>query len=148
MQELNRVSLRTIWGLAKSDELKLNDEELHLLVFSLTKKDSLKKLTDRQMRLVISHLLELKDSARKEMRGKNHPATNGNEATQNQRKKIYKLCDELGWEKEERVNGMCKRMFRVDSVKWLNYRQCSDLIEALKKMLKRKEETEKTENGR
>ena len=33
---------------------------------------------------------------------------------------------------------------RVDRVEWLNYKQCSDLIEALKGMVKRKGE----DNGR
>ena len=31
-------------------------------------------------------------------------------------------------------------MFNVSSVEWLNYQQCSKLIEALKKMAEREEE--------
>lgn len=63
----------------------------------------------------------------------------GNPATENQRKKVYKLTQELGWEKPARVNGLCMKMFKVSSVEWLNYQQCSKLIEALKSMAARKE---------
>ena len=59
--------------------------------------------------------------------------------TENQRKKVYKLTQELGWEKPARVNGLCMKMFKVSSVEWLNYQQCSKLIEALKSMAARKE---------
>lgn len=38
---------------------------------------------------------------------------------------------------EGRVNGLCKKMFKVSSVEWLNYQQCSKLIEALKSMVER-----------
>lgn len=148
MNEAKNVQpLRAIWGIAKSEELRLTDEELHMIVFNLTKKDSLKKLSEREARFVIAHLSELKDSARKEARRKSHPSTTGNAATQNQRKKIYKLTEDLGWQNEARVNGMCKRMFKVDCIKWLNYKQCSDLIEALKKMLERQKGEQNERNS-
>ncbi len=77
----------------------------------------------------------MRDSAKRARRG-----DAGNAETAAQRRKIYKLAQELGWDKPARVNGMCRRMFKVDRVEWLNYKQCSDLIEALKGMVKRKEE--------
>lgn len=76
----------------------------------------------------------MKSSAVKSSRG-----ARGSAGTANQRKKIYKLAEALGWEKAARVNGLCKRMFGVSSVDWLDYTQCSKLIEALKAMAERKE---------
>lgn len=125
-------TIRTIWGLAKCPELSLNDDELHALVEGLTGKESIKKLNKREIGQVVKQLQKMKDSAASRKR-----KTSGNAATINQRKKVYKLARELGWEKQSRVNGMCKRMFGVSSVEWLNYMQCSKLIEALKSMVER-----------
>ena len=80
----------------------------------------------------------MKDSA-KGKNGSTKRRRSGNPATGNQRKKVYKLTQELGWEKPARVNGLCMKMFKVSSVEWLNYQQCSKLIEALKSMAARKE---------
>ena len=53
------------------------------------------------------------------------------------------MQQELGWDDEpKRLNGFVKHMFKVDSVEWLDYRQCSDLIEALKAMAARQEKKE------
>lgn len=137
---MNNVTLRVIWGLAKSPELHMSDEELHVLVSGHTGKDSLRQLTKRELALVAGVLAEMKDSAKRQSRRNNHPSARGNPATVNQRKKVWKLAQELGWTNPARVDGMCKRMFQMDKVEWLNYRQCSDLIEALKEMVERKEE--------
>ncbi|MCM1120089.1 MAG: regulatory protein GemA [bacterium] len=129
--------IRQLWGIAKSPELKLTDEELHLLVEGYTGKSSIKDLNQREMRTVIRVLVGMKDSARQSERGQRH--RNGNIATENQRKKIYRLVQELGWDKPSRLSGMCSRMFGVTSVEWLDYMQCSKLIEALKAMEERQE---------
>lgn len=130
-------SIRTVWGIAKSPELKLTDEELHLIVQAQTGKDSIKALTARELRTVVNVLAGMKASCRKEERGKKYQG--GNSSTVNQRGKIYKLTQELGWDKPARVNGLCKRMFGIERVEWLDYQQCSKLIEALKAMLKRQD---------
>ena len=57
-------------------------------------------------------------------------------ATANQRRKVYKLMQELGWN-EKRINGMCRRMYKIDRLEWLDYLQISNLIEALKAMIDR-----------
>ncbi len=136
---MKNVTLRTIWGLAKSPELHMTDEELYLLVSGHTGKESLKQLTKREISLVAGVLAEMKESAKRQNRQSTHPSARGNPATVNQRKKVWKLAQELGCDNPGRVDGMCRRMFRVDKVEWLNYRQCSDLIEALKEMVERKE---------
>ena len=125
--------IKKLWGIAKSPELKLSDEELHLVVMAHTGKDSIRELNYRELKSCIMELGKLRDSAKRKLRG-------GNPATENQRKKIYKLTQELGWEKAARVNGLCQKMFQVSRVEWLDYRQCSSLIEALKSMVERKKQ--------
>lgn len=132
----SQPNIKQVWGIAKSPELKLTDEELHLLVQAHTGKDSIRDLGKRELQAVIRVLLHMKDSVKKSERGKR---PGGNPATENQRKKINKLTQALGWDKPARVNGMCKRMFGVSTVEWLDYQQCSKLIEALKAMVERKE---------
>lgn len=130
------AGIKTIWGIAKSPELRLTDEELHLVVQAHTGKDSIRELNAREIKAVINHLAAMKESAKKSQRTNGR---RGSTVTENQRRKIYKLAQELGWDKPARVNGMCKKMFGVASVEWLDYRQCSKLIEALKSMVERKE---------
>lgn len=118
------AGIRKLWGIAKSPELRLSDEDLHLVVQAHTGKDSIKELNNRELNTCIRVLLNMKDSA-KGKNGSTKRRRSGNPATENQRKKVYKLTQELGWEKPARVNGLCMKMFKVSSVEWLNYQQCS-----------------------
>lgn len=138
-------NIKRVWGIAKSPELKLTDEDLHVLVHTYTGKDSIKALNNKELQTVIRVLNNMRGSAKKSERGRKRHS--GSEVTGNQRKKIYKLTQELGWDKPARVNGMCRKMFGVDAVEWLNYQQCSKLIEALKSMLKRQNEKEEQDEG-
>lgn len=115
----------------------MTDEELHLLVSAHTGKDSIKELNKRELGKMVGILSNMKDSALRKERGTRRAY--GNCGTANQRKKIYRLAEILGWEKPARVNGLCKKMFGVACVEWLDYRQCSKLIEALKSMAGRME---------
>lgn len=135
-----KPSIKMVWGLAKCRELSLTDEELHLIVSAHTGKDSIKQLNQRELGTVIGVLGNMKSSASKN--GRSDRQTRGNTGTVNQRKKIYKLTERLGWDKPARVNGLCKKMFGVACVEWLDYQQCSKLIEALKSMAERKEKEE------
>ena len=135
-----KPTIRMLWGLAKCQELSLTDEELHLIVSAHTGKDSIKQLNQRELGTVIGVLGNMKSSASKN--GRSDRQTRGNTGTVNQRKKIYKLTERLGWDKPARVNGLCKKMFGVACVEWLDYQQCSKLIEALKSMAERKEKEE------
>ena len=135
-----KPTIRMLWGLAKCQELSLTDEELHLIVSAHTGKDSIKQLNQRELGTVIGVLGNMKSSASKN--GRSDRQTRGNTGTVNQRKKIYKLTETLGWDKPARVNGLCKKMFGVACVEWLDYQQCSKLIEALKSMAERKEKEE------
>lgn len=135
-----KSTIRMLWGLAKCQELSLTDEELHLIVSAHTGKDSIRQLNQRELGTVIGVLGNMKSSASKN--GRSDRQTRGNTGTVNQRKKIYKLTETLGWDKPARVNGLCKKMFGVACVEWLDYQQCSKLIEALKSMAERKEKEE------
>lgn len=139
-------TIRMLWGLAKSPELHLTDEELHLVVSAHTGKDSIRKLNKSELRLVIGILTGMKDSAAGNKRSGRR--SRGNAGTANQRRKIYKLTEILGWSKPARINGLCKKMFGVACVEWLNYQQCSGLIEALKSMVERKEEQDESRRER
>lgn len=130
---MNRGTLRTLWGLAKSPELRMTDEELHLFVQAQTGKESLKELTAREIKILIGQLANMKESSRKE--GQREKRKVGSTSTEGQRKKVYHLARALGWEKPARINGFCKRMFRTERVEWLSYEECSKLIEILKKMV-------------
>lgn len=127
-------SIRMIWGLAKSPELKLNEDDLYALIARETGKDSMRALTQREIDMICARLGELKDQARGR-KYQRRTDQGGSVGTISQRRKIYKLSEALGWaEDNRRVNGMCRRMFGVDRVEWLSYQQCAKLIEALKKM--------------
>lgn len=130
-----------IYGLANSPELQISNDDLHALVYSLTRKDSLKKLNEKEIHKVVVRLSEMKDSVRRQRREQANSIVKGKRGTQNQRKKIYVLMKELGWN-EVRIQKLAKKMFKVDVLEWLTYVQCSDLIEALKAMIKRKQEQE------
>lgn len=142
----NRRLIRKLWGIAKSPELQLTDEDVHTIVGAQTKKDSIRALSARELQKVIRVLEDMQRSAR---RGSGRQGSRGNQATENQRKKIYRLTQVLGWDKPARVNGLCRRLFGVAAVEWLDYRQCVKLIEALKSMAERQagQEAEGEDNG-
>lgn len=139
VKDYGTPSIKKLWGIAKSPELKLTDEELHLVVQTHTGKESIRGLNKRELNTVIRVLLNMRESVKKDSKTSGSRHRTGNPATENQRKKVYVLTRELGWEKAARVNGLCNKMFKVSCVEWLNYQQCSKLIEALKSMVERKE---------
>jgi phage gp16-like protein len=139
-------TIKTIWGIAKSPELMLSDEDLYSIIYRETGKDSMRKLTQKEINKVCSVLSELKDSVKGRGKDKRTDA-GGNTLTIRQRKKIYKLTEELGWNNNNaRINGFVKKMFKVERLEWLDDEQCSRLIEMLKSMVKRKEKNDET-NG-
>ena len=126
-------SIKSIWGIAKSKELNYNDDELYSLIIELTGKSSMKALTQNERNIVYNEL-----EKKKNMVTQKRTDTNGNSNTMEQRRKIYALTEELGWNNNNtRINGFVKRMFKVDRVEWLDEFQCSKLIEILKGMISR-----------
>lgn len=130
-----RYTVKTLWGLAKSKELKLTDEELHLLVCRETGKYSIRELNGSELAHVCHILQKQKDDIKRQ---EGIPKDQrGNPQTARQRGKITQLREKLGWE-ERNVRALCHRMYKVDAVEWLTYYQCQGLIEAMKAMLERK----------
>lgn len=128
----HEVTVKTLWGIAKSPELSMTGEELHLVVQAQTGKGSLKDLSKNELRRVAYVLGQMKDSAKGGRSAKERTA----KATDNQMKKLKRLAEDAGWE-AKRVNGLTRRMFSVDSPEWLDYTQMSKLIEAVKAITKR-----------
>ena len=51
-------TIKMLWGLAKSPELSMTDEELHLLVSAHTGKDSIRALNKRELGTGLSTLFQ------------------------------------------------------------------------------------------
>ena len=67
----------------------------------------------------------------------------GNPTTERQRRKIYALCEALGWNDDpRRIQGFVKRVAHVDRIEWLNMAQCEKVIEGLKAILARQRRKE------
>lgn len=139
-RKLPSYSIKTIWGLAKSPELSLSEEDLYSIIERETKKDSIRKLSQSEIDKVCRVLSSMKDGIQK---GDHRKRTDegGNPQTEKLRRKIYALTGELGWnDNNERINGFIRKMFKVDRLEWLSVPQCHKLIEALKQMVERKAE--------
>ena len=130
----NLPSIRTLWAIAKSPELRLSDEDLHGVVYRETGKESRKKLTQGEITDVARVLQNMKDSAARST-GDKRTDEGGNPTTERQRRKIYALTEALGWNNDKRrIEGFVKRM-----TEWLNTAQCEMVIEGLKAILAREQ---------
>ncbi len=143
-----QATIRMLWAIAKSPELNLDEENLYAVVSRETGKDSMTKLTQPELNQVARVLQGMKDRA-----GGRKPAKRtdegGNPATTAQRRKIYALCGELGWnDNPNRIQGFVKRMSGIDRIEWLNKKQCAVVIEALKKMAARRGEEDGADGGK
>lgn len=126
-----------IYAIAKSPQLGMTDEELHLLVGGITGKDSLKELTSRELMDLTTKLQEMRDSASGK-KDKRNFTRRGNRATERQRRKMYMLMKELGWN-DKRVRGFARKMVGTETIEWLNHEQCAILIEGMKKLIDHQE---------
>ena len=135
-------SIRTLWAIAKSPELHMTDEDLHAVVYRETGKESIKALTQGQINEVARVLQNMKDGVSRSTRPK-RTDEGGDARTVQQRRKIYALTAELGWNDDpRRIQGFVKRMTGFDRLEWLNVAQCEKVIEGLKAILKRQERKE------
>ena len=135
-------SIRTLWAIAKSPELHMTDEDLHAVVYRETGKASIKALTQGQINEVARVLQNMKDGVSRSTRPK-RTDEGGDTRTIQQRRKIYALTEQLGWNNNpQRIQGFVKRITGVDRLEWLNVDQCKKVIEGLKAILKRQERTE------
>lgn len=136
------ASIRTLWAIAKSPELSLSEEDLHAVVSRETGKESMKNLTQGEINTLARVLQNMKDGVQRDTRSK-RTDEGGDVRTEKQRHKIYALCEELGWNDDNRrINGFVKRICNVDRIEWLNMAQCNKVIEALKSMVIREKRKE------
>ena len=100
-------SIRTLWAIAKSPELHLTDEDLHAVVYRETGKESMKMLTQGEVNTVARVLQNMKDSVSRSVRDK-RTDTGGDIRTTAQRRKIYALCEALGWNDDPPHSRLCQ----------------------------------------
>lgn len=136
-------NVRTLWGIAKGKELAMSDEELYALVTGETGKTSISKLNQKELNRVCQSLLERKDLVSgKDTMQKKRTDNGGNSATIPLRRKMYALCGELGWNNDNnRIRAFAKKITGVSALEWLTAAQCNKVIEALKDMIKRGEDS-------
>lgn len=135
-------SIRTLWAIAKSPELHMTDEDLHAVVYRETGKESIKALTQGQISEMARVLQNMKDGISRSTHTK-RTDEGGDTRTIQQRRKIYALTEQLGWNNNpQRIQGFVKRITGVDRLEWLTVDQCKKVIEGLKAILKRQERTE------
>lgn len=133
------ASLRTLWAIARSPELQLSEEELHAIVERETGKESMRKLTQGEITTLARILQNMKDGTDRDVRSK-RTDEGGDPRTVQLRRKIYALCDSLGWNNDnQRINAFAKRMCGVERIEWLEMAQCCKIVEALKAMAARQE---------
>lgn len=142
-QKHPKASIRSIWGIAKSPVLSMNEPELYSIIYRETGKKHMKDLTQGEIDRVAMVLSNLKDKSKNPVRTK-RTDEGGNPKTVAQRRKIYALCGVLGWNQTPaQINGFVKRLCGVDRIEWLTPAQCYQVIEALKKIIERNTDDEK-----
>ena len=100
----------------------------------------MRKLTQGEITSLARILQNMKDKARRGCRNR-RTDQGGNPRTVQQRRKIYALCGELGWNDDpRRIHGFVRRVTGVDRLEWLGPAQCEAVIEGLKAMVKRTED--------
>lgn len=133
--------IKKIYAVAR--ERGIDNDLLHEHMEMLLHRSSVKDLTKREAAVLVDSL-----------EGK--AASGGAHATGKQMHYIYGLMKELGWTTEEgkpdldRLNRFLqsdKAGFRLSDYRWLKKGPASDLIEALKAMLERKQEKEVAGQG-
>lgn len=148
MPAANRIpdqpTIKTLFGIAKG--AGVDEENLRALASRITGKDSLAALTQPE-RAAIADALKGKQPRTRSGSGK-RTDEGGDPRTVKQRRKIYMLCQDLGWNNDpRRIHAFCKRMTGAERIEWLSPYQCSKVIEALKDMVAR-EEAQRDRSGR
>lgn len=118
---------RIVFGLAK--EVGLSTDNLRDLAVQLTGQDSLRTLSEGDVKKVIARLREL--------RGQKHIENHRpGRATGAQLWKQRELAAELGLT-DAQLTAFVRRMTKVDRLEWQSQEHASNVIEALKKMVER-----------
>lgn len=120
---------KAIWTAAK--EKGLEKEDIYSVIYSISKKEHMTELTYVEAAKVLDKI-----------NNKNNRNYSGpGKITSNQKDMINDLVNKLSWN-EERLNGFVKSKYKVEVINWLSMKQASNCIEALKNMIKRKDNDE------
>jgi len=126
---ITKTQIKCIYALSRKID-GLDNETLHALVYKLVGGEHISKLTDLQATKVVNELIRLQNKV-----------TKNGKLSDGQKKMMYRLMYNLKWTCEngsldmKRLNGFVKKYTKVDNYKWLSYRQASNVIEGLKRLL-------------
>jgi len=135
-RKITEKQLKMIWTLAR--QLGMDSELLHTMVFDVTGKDSLKKLTVPEAVGVIDGLVD--DGARIRRKRKKRVKVGPNVIellTGEQIRLIEYLVDQLGWDNPKQLTGFNRRVIKKERI--CTIKEASKIIEGLKAILGRKQ---------
>lgn len=124
-EKIRPAQLRKIFAVAR--ELNLDDDLLHTIVYGVTGKERLSKMTKHEASLIID------DLERRAGRGRNAAL-----ATKKQLYKIRCLEEQLGWQDNpNRLRKFCLKYAGVEDPRWLTKDKAWRIIEGLKSLAAR-----------
>lgn len=130
MAERNK-QLKVLWGMAK--ELGMEKEDVYSLLYQQTGKEHMSDCSALELSRTVQAMIMLKE------RRTNRPGM----ITGRQRYHIRELERTLGWQdNKKRLGAFIKKYYHVDSLDWLSSQDASSLIESLKKLAEREEQSE------
>lgn len=123
--------LKVLWGMAK--ELGMEKEDVYSLLYQQTGKEHMSDCSEVELSRTVQSMILLKE------RRTNRPGM----ITGGQRYRIRALERTLGWQdNKKRLKAFIKKYYHVDSLDWLSSQDASSLIESLKKLAEREEQSE------
>lgn len=135
-RKITNKQLKMIWTLAR--QLGMGSELLHEMVFDVTGKDSLKKLTIPEAVGVIEGLVDDGARIRKKRKPRRKLPMNVVELiTGEQIRLIEYLVDQLGWNNPKQLTGFNRRVIKKERI--CTIKEASKVIEGLKAILNRKQ---------
>ncbi|WP_169312006.1 phage protein GemA/Gp16 family protein [Syntrophobotulus glycolicus] len=109
-------------------ELSMTEDELRAAMYQAAGKESMRLCSDKDLYLILCHLGRLKDLKKTQL----------GYATPQQLWKIRELEKQLGWtDNSKRLRKFMEKYSEIQKLEWLKFKQAGDLIESLKKVLKR-----------
>ena len=135
-RKITEKQLRMIWTLAR--QLGMDDELVHEMVFQVTGKDSLKKLTVPEAVGIIDGLINDGAKVRKKRKPRRGLPENVVELlTGKQIRLIEYLVDQLGWNNPNQLTGFNRRVIKKERI--CTIKEASKVIEGLKAIANRKQ---------
>jgi len=127
---------KIIWVLAR--QLGMDSELLHKMIFEVTGKDSLKKLTVPEAVEIIDGLVHDGAKIRRKRKPRRGLPENVVElVTGEQIRLIEYLVDQLGWDNPKQLAGFNRRVIKKERI--CTIKEASKIVEGLKAILNRKQ---------